>query len=81
MKRLVCLICGCWLFVSAMAQSSSLRYFNRQNHQPGISIFSTACGQGHKRHTGAAGKRSRQYFIGKGFCEKLFGNKPQRGNK
>ena len=24
MKRLVCLICGCWLFVSAMAQSSSL---------------------------------------------------------
>ena len=24
MKRLVCLICGCWLFVSAMAQISSL---------------------------------------------------------
>jgi conjugative transposon TraN protein len=24
MKRLVCLICGCWLFVSAMAQTSSL---------------------------------------------------------
>ena len=24
MKRLVCLICACWLFVSAMAQTSSL---------------------------------------------------------
>ena len=24
MKRLVCLICGCWLFVSAMAQTSAL---------------------------------------------------------
>ena len=24
MKRLVCLICGCWLFVSAMAQASAL---------------------------------------------------------
>ena len=24
MKRLVCLICGCWIFVSAMAQTSSL---------------------------------------------------------
>ena len=24
MKRLVCLICGCWLFISAMAQTSSL---------------------------------------------------------
>jgi conjugative transposon TraN protein len=24
MKRLVCLVCGCWLFVSAMAQTSSL---------------------------------------------------------
>lgn len=25
MKRFVCLVCGCWLFVSAMAQTSSLQ--------------------------------------------------------